>query len=164
MVVAAAAVTAALLLLDRDKSSGVHYLTSTAATGTIAKTVQADFTLAGARDAMTISLSGTGSSSTSSGSGNSSASTASAATARSALITVSAVIAGGAVLADRVTADRVATDATTTSAAGFSDIAAPTITALVPVSGPVGSSVTLVGSGFTGATAVAFNGRAATFP
>jgi peptidoglycan hydrolase-like protein with peptidoglycan-binding domain len=48
VIVVAAAVTAGLLLLNRNKSATVHYLTSTAATGTIAETVQADFTLAGA--------------------------------------------------------------------------------------------------------------------
>jgi Ca2+-binding RTX toxin-like protein len=40
---------------------------------------------------------------------------------------------------------------------------APWACALAPTSGPVGTSVTLSGSGFTGATSVKFNGTAATF-
>jgi hypothetical protein len=36
----------------------------------------------------------------------------------------------------------------------------PTVGAFLPVSGPVGTSVTIVGTGFTGASAVTFNGTA----
>ncbi len=39
----------------------------------------------------------------------------------------------------------------------------PTVASFTPESGSAGTSVTLIGSGFTGATAVAFNGAAATF-
>ena len=39
----------------------------------------------------------------------------------------------------------------------------PQITSFAPASGPVGTSVTLTGTGFSGATAVAFNGTLATF-
>jgi hypothetical protein len=39
----------------------------------------------------------------------------------------------------------------------------PTITGFTPASGPSGTSVTISGTNFTGATAVAFNGTAATF-
>jgi hypothetical protein len=54
---------------------------------------------------------------------------------------------------------------TATSASSFTvttPIPAPTITSFTPATGPVGTTVTLTGSGFTGATAVRFNGVAAT--
>jgi IPT/TIG domain/Proprotein convertase P-domain len=53
-----------------------------------------------------------------------------------------------------------------TSAASFTVTvlpAAPTVSGFTPSSGPVGTTVTLTGTGFTGATAVAFHGVAATF-
>jgi hypothetical protein len=39
----------------------------------------------------------------------------------------------------------------------------PTVTSFIPTSGPVGTSVSITGTGFTGATSVAFNGVAASF-
>jgi len=47
--------------------------------------------------------------------------------------------------------------------AGFADAAAPAITAFTPAAGTIGTSVTLSGTGFTGATAVTFNGAASVF-
>ncbi len=76
-VVVAVAVTAGALLLGSSKAQAVRYLTAKAGTGTIAKTVQADFTLSNARDSTTIGLGSTTSSSSSSSSSTSSSSSAS---------------------------------------------------------------------------------------
>jgi hypothetical protein len=55
-------------------------------------------------------------------------------------------------------------DGTATSAGDFTVTGAgPTITSFNPTSGPVGTAVTVFGTGFTGATSVRFNGVAATF-
>jgi IPT/TIG domain len=40
---------------------------------------------------------------------------------------------------------------------------APVVLAFLPLSGPVGTSVAITGTGFTGATAVTFNGMPASF-
>ncbi|MBN8524244.1 MAG: IPT/TIG domain-containing protein [Planctomycetes bacterium] len=50
-----------------------------------------------------------------------------------------------------------------TSATSFTVSVAPTITSFTPTSGPVGTSVTITGTNFTGATGVAFHGIAATY-
>lgn len=94
VVVAAAAVTAGLLLLNRNKSATVHYLTSTAAKGTIAETVQADFTLGSAHDATTVSTGTSSSSSASSSSSSSSAGSSSGSTTSSSGSTVSTSASG----------------------------------------------------------------------
>src|SRR2546430_2378114 len=52
---------------------------------------------------------------------------------------------------------------TATSAGSFTVINPPTITSFTPASGPVGTSVTISGTNFTGTTAVAFNGASASF-
>ncbi len=52
---------------------------------------------------------------------------------------------------------------TATSASSFAVAVPPTITSFTPSSGRVGTGVTISGANFMGATAVAFNGSAATF-
>src|SRR5207245_1365405 len=52
---------------------------------------------------------------------------------------------------------------TATSAASFTVIPAPTIASFTPTNGPVGTGVTISGTNFTGASAVRFNGSAASF-
>jgi len=50
---------------------------------------------------------------------------------------------------------------TAASAGMFTVLAPPVISSFAPTSGPVGTSVVITGTSFTGATAVAFNGKAA---
>src|SRR6266513_2912060 len=52
-------------------------------------------------------------------------------------------------------------DGTASSAASFTVINPPTISSFTPGSGPVGTSVTISGTNFTGASAVLFNGTTA---
>jgi hypothetical protein len=52
---------------------------------------------------------------------------------------------------------------TATSASSFTVLNPPTITSFSPTTGPVGTTVTISGTKFTGASAVAFNGVGATF-
>src|SRR6266480_4953748 len=54
-------------------------------------------------------------------------------------------------------------DGTASSAGSFTVINPPTITSFTPGSGPVGTSVTISGTNFTGASAVLFNGTSASF-
>ena len=51
---------------------------------------------------------------------------------------------------------------TATSTASFTVVGPPTITSFTPVSGPVGTKVTITGTNLTGATAISFNGIVAT--
>ena len=102
VVVVAGATTAGVLLLSSDKAQAVRYLTAKASTGSIAKTVEADFTLSNARDSTTIALGGTSSSASSSStdssstttSTTSSSSTASSSTSQSSVVTGIALAAG----------------------------------------------------------------------
>jgi hypothetical protein len=50
-----------------------------------------------------------------------------------------------------------------TSGSPFTVVSAPTITGFTPGNGPVGASVTITGTNFTGTTTVRFNGTAAAF-
>jgi hypothetical protein len=52
---------------------------------------------------------------------------------------------------------------TATSANNFTVVSAPTITSFTPASGPLGTSVTISGTNFSGTTAVTFNGVSAAF-
>ena len=53
---------------------------------------------------------------------------------------------------------------TATSSTNYTvTVAAPSISGFTPASGPVGTTVTINGSGFSGATAVAFNGASASY-
>src|SRR6202007_1587708 len=52
---------------------------------------------------------------------------------------------------------------TASSTASFTVINPPTISSFTPASGPAGTSVTISGTNFTGATAVLFNGTSASF-
>src|SRR5207248_1023624 len=54
-------------------------------------------------------------------------------------------------------------DGTASSAASFTVINPPTISSFTPSSGPVGTSVTISGTNFNGATAVLFNSVSASF-
>jgi hypothetical protein len=50
---------------------------------------------------------------------------------------------------------------TATSSTDFTVLAPPTIASFTPTSGPIGTSVTILGNNFTGVTAVSFNGISA---
>lgn len=50
-----------------------------------------------------------------------------------------------------------------TGSSGTSFKVKPTISGFTPASGPVGTTVTIMGTGFAGATAVKFHGAAASF-
>jgi hypothetical protein len=159
VVIAAAVATAAFVLFGRDKSSSTHYLTSTATTGTVSNTVQSDFTVGDANDAMTISLSGTGSSSSSnSSSSNAASTTATGSNGGSSIITASALAATTAILTAKSGVGESPAPSPSSTTVG-----APTLTGFAPVRGPVGTTVTLTGSGLSAPIAVTFNGRNAYF-
>ena len=94
VIVVAAGATAGVLWLGRSKTPAVRYLTATAATGTIAETVQADFTLAAAQGTTTIALGGSlasTSGSTTSGSNSTTSTSSSSVGSRSPIAPGSAV-------------------------------------------------------------------------
>ncbi len=88
VVLVAAAATAGVFLARAGKAQGVRYLTATAGTGSIVKTVEADFTLSNARASTTISLGGK------SAAASSSATASSATTSSSGVVTGLALAAG----------------------------------------------------------------------
>lgn len=89
VIAVAAAVVGGVLWFGRSETTAVRYLTATAATGTIAQTVQADFTLAAAQGTTTIALGGSSTSSSSSTTNSSSSiTTDSAVTTYAAISTV----------------------------------------------------------------------------
>ena len=83
VVIVAAAAAGGIYFFTRGKTATVHYLTATAATGTISHSVQADFTLASARGTTTISLGGSSSSRSSTSAGTSSSGAGSSSTGTS---------------------------------------------------------------------------------
>ena len=108
-----------------------------------------------------------------SGGGAGTTSSTAAATPRNALTTAStiryAATAGGAAGTTSSMAAATPLKALTTTSglvdAGiyrYALLPAPAVTSFIPTSGPVGTSVTLTGTGFTGASKVAFHGTAAT--
>ncbi|HLK02978.1 MAG TPA: IPT/TIG domain-containing protein [Candidatus Acidoferrum sp.] len=85
------------------------------------------------------------------------ASTFSVVSATSVMLTVPASAVTGKIVV-------VTPQGSATSTGSFTvNVAAPTITAVSPTSGQVGTSVSITGTNFTGATNVKFNGTAATF-
>jgi peptidoglycan hydrolase-like protein with peptidoglycan-binding domain len=87
-ILAAVAATAGVFLARTGKTPGTRYLTATAGTGSIARTVEADFTLSNARASTTISLGGT------SAAASSSATTSSATMSSTGVVTGLALAAG----------------------------------------------------------------------
>ena len=88
LVVAVAAAAGAMVFLTSRGGQGTRYLTSKARTGSVAATVDADFTVGAAQDSTTISLGGASSSSTTTASTSSSSS-------GGGIVTAVAVAAGG---------------------------------------------------------------------
>jgi hypothetical protein len=77
-------------------------------------------------------------------------------------VTITAIVPAGATDGPIAVTD---SEGTATSATSF-DVTpspVPTIASFNPTSGPVGTSVVITGTGFTGASAVTFNGTSATF-
>lgn len=93
VIVVAAAVAGGVLWFGRAKTSPVRYLTATAATGTIAKTVQANFTLVSGQNAAALTA-GQSSSSASTGSSASSSAASSSSSSSSSSSTVSTSSSG----------------------------------------------------------------------
>jgi hypothetical protein len=100
--------------------------------------------------------------------------TGSSFTATGTVVSFNGVVATATVVSDTEATATVPAGATTgpikvttlggsvTSAMNFTVVSPPKLTRFTPLTGPAGSSVTLVGTNFSGATAVSFHGHAAT--
>lgn len=101
VLVVAAGATAGLLLLTGSKAQALRYLTATASKGTIARTVEADFTLSNARDTTTIAIDGSSSTSSSTSTSTTNGTSASGSASSTSSSSLSGVVTGIALAAGR---------------------------------------------------------------
>jgi multidrug efflux pump subunit AcrA (membrane-fusion protein) len=97
VIIVAAAAVGAVLWFGRSKTATVHYLTATATDGTIAQTVQADFTLVSSASSVDLMTNGASSRSTTSSSTGSTAASSTSGGSTSSSGTASSTSSGAAV-------------------------------------------------------------------